>query len=110
MVLVNLTPHPVNILTEDGEIIVPPAGTVARCQQYREIIGHIEVNGKQIPITRTRFGQVEGLPDPQPDTLYIVSALVAQACPDRRDLVIPDDTIRDAEGRIVGCKALAVIA
>lgn len=40
-------------------------------------------------------------------TLLIVSRLVAEACPERDDLVVPDDTVRDDAGRIIGCRALA---
>jgi hypothetical protein len=110
--VINLTQHDVNLYvkigTDDAAAIVaiPPAGMVARCSVRREKVG--EVGG--IPVNRAGFGDVEGLPDPQPDTYYIVSALVAQACPDRHDLLLPDDTIRDDQGRIIGCRALATVA
>ena len=35
-----------------------------------------------------------------------VSSLVAARCNDRTDVFIPNEPIRDAEGRIVGCKSL----
>ena len=104
--LINLTPHEVRIIRGDGEITLPPSGTIARCNVTRRQVGLVD----GIPVNRTAFGAVEGLPDPQPDTYYIVSALVAQACPDRHDLLIPDDTVRDDQGRIIGCRALATVA
>lgn len=100
--LVNLTPHAISIIGET-KITVPPSGIVARCFVRREKVGEVG----SIPINRTVFGNIEGLPDPRPSTYYIVSAIVAQACPDRHDLLIPDDTIRDDQGRIIGCRALA---
>ncbi len=60
-----------------------------------------------IPVFRTTFGEVEGLPEPQDDTLYIVSLLVRRARPYRGDLLSPGQLIRDAEGRPIGCKGLA---
>ena len=103
--IVNLTPHAITIIGKTP-ITIPPSDTVARCAVTRHQVG--SVNG--IPVNRSVFGTVEGLPDPQPDTYYIVSAVVAQACPDRNDLLIPDDTVRDEQGRIIGCRALATVA
>jgi len=60
-------------------------------------------------VDRTQFGAVTGLPDPQPDTIFVVSALVAQAVPDRQDVFITDDAVRDDQGRLIGCRALAHI-
>jgi len=45
--------------------------------------------------------------DPRPDTIYVVSALVAQAVPERQDVFIVDDAVRDDQGRIIGARALA---
>lgn len=108
MNLVNLTPHVITLITEKGEIKIQPSGTIARVAVTREKIGEVTVsNNIIIPVYKNKFGSVENLPDPQPDTLYIVSSLVAQAVPDRKDVVIPDDSVRDSEGRIIGAKALA---
>lgn len=105
--IINLTPHTINIVDGEGNQIqeIAPSGQTARCSVSREQVS--TVNG--IPVNRTVFGEVEGLPEPQADTIYIVSALVAQARPDRNDLYIPDDTVRDEQGRIIGCKAFAQI-
>ena len=51
---------------------------------------------------------VYDLPSPQPDTIYIVSRLVAEATR-REDLYIVDDAVRDENGRIIGCRALASV-
>ena len=63
------------------------------------------VNG--IPINHVVMGNVTGLPDPQQDTVFIVSRIVADAVKDRQDVLIVDKTIRDADGKITGCLALA---
>ena len=51
------------------------------------------------------FGQVEGLPAPQPGVYYIVSGLVLSAASDRPDLLAPGQPVRDEAGRVIGCKA-----
>jgi hypothetical protein len=107
MKIINLTPHDINILTDAGDITIPASGQVARCATTRQTIDVININGINVNINKTLYGTVDGLPDPAPDTLYIVSALVAQAAKDRQDLVIPDDSVRDDQGKIIGCRALA---
>jgi len=110
MRIVNLTPHALNLMSEgpDGPTVtIPPSGQVARCATSRVQVGTVTVDGIAIPVNRTQFGAVTGLPDPQPDTIYIVSAVVAQAVPDRPDVFIVDDAVRDDQGRIIGARALA---
>jgi hypothetical protein len=104
MAIINLTPHTINLVGDNPQNF-PPSGTVARCAVTRQQVGTVD----GVPVNRTVYGDVTGLPAPQPDTYYIVSALVAQACPDRADLLITDDAVRDDQGRIVGCRALATM-
>ena len=105
--MVNLTPHVINVLNEDNTLLkaIEPSGVVARCSTCREEAGKID----GIPVNRTSFGVVSGLPGPEPGTYYIVSALTAQAVPNRADVLVTDDAVRDQEGRIIGCRALAHI-
>ncbi|MEM1711215.1 MAG: hypothetical protein QXU12_02310 [Nitrososphaerota archaeon] len=65
MRLVNLTLHEITIYTDRGILSIPPSGRVAR------------IGG--IPINRVEYGEVEGLPEPQPNTYYIVSQPALQA-------------------------------
>ena len=46
---------------------------------------------------------ITGLPDAKPGTYYIVSKILAQACPEREDLIFPGTLIYDAEDYVVGC-------
>lgn len=110
MRIVNLTPHDLNLMPEGPEgpvVTIPPSGQVARCAVDRVQVDTITVDGIAIPVNQTRFGEVTGLPDPQPDTIFVVSAVVAQAVPDRPDVFIVDDAVRDEQGRIIGARALA---
>ena len=104
--IINLTAHDVNIVCDNGDVMTfKPSGTVARCSQKTVTIG--AVNG--IPLTHTSFGDVVDLPQPQKDTIFIVSRLVLTACKGiRDDLVVPNDLVRDDCGNIVGCKSFAI--
>ncbi len=105
MNIVNLTPHALNIMPQEPDdpvVTIPPSGIIARCAVDRVQVDTITVDGITVPVNRTQFGAVTGLPDPQPDTIFVVSAVVAQAVPNRLDVFIVDDAIRDEQGRIIG--------
>jgi hypothetical protein len=110
MKLVNLTPHPLCLMPggpEGPTVTIPPSGIVARCATSRVQVDTVSLDGVTVPVNKTEFGEVTGLPDPQEGTIYIVSSLVAQAVPDRQDVFIVDDAVRDEQGRIIGARALA---
>lgn len=73
--MINLTPHAVTFYASDGNTVLQtiPSSGVARAEQERESVG--EVNN--IPVFKTSYGAVEGLPDPKRGTIYIVSVLTA---------------------------------
>jgi hypothetical protein len=106
MNLINLTPHAVNICG----VTIQPSGVVARVAERSDVVNEVDVGGIRIPIVRRTFGDVTGLPPSQADTMYIVSALVAQAAgaAGRDDVVSPADFIRDEGGRVIGANALAL--
>jgi len=92
---VNCTPHDVNIV---GGETFKRSGIVPRVAEIVDKIG--EAGG--IPIFYKSFGKTENLPEPESHTLLIVSVMVAQANPDRTDLVVPN-VVRNDEGQIIGC-------
>jgi len=98
--IINMTPHPINILGEK-EKTLKPVGLV-RLTATTERVG--DVNG--IPLTKTIFGEPEGLPKERDGVFYIVSQMVKSALPERRDLLVPAEVVRDEKGRIIGCKSL----
>lgn len=100
----NLTPHTINFVSPEGYPVmdIKPEGTVARVSAKTATVG--EIDG--IPVTKSVYGEVEGLPEPEEGTIYIVSALVAGRVPEREDVFIPNESVRDEKGRIVGCKSL----
>ena len=103
---INLTPHVLNVICNDGTVIdIPTSGIVARCAQDNEVVDTI--NG--ISVTKQTFGSVTGLPESQRGTYYVVSRLVAAACPERKDLFIPGPLVRNDKGQPIGCKGLSVL-
>lgn len=101
----NLTPHVLNILDEEGEqVLALPSEGVARCAVAQRVVE--EHDG--VVLFAQEFGEVEGLPEPEEGTIYVVSLLVRQAVPHRRDLASPGQLVRDEAGQPVGCKGLAV--
>lgn len=106
MNIINLTLHDINIVEKDDLRVIPPSGMVTRCETEKVLIGN--VNG--INIYKIKYGDVTGLPPMNKNTIYITSALVAQAVKDvRNDVFIPNDFIRDDKGVIKGCKSLAQV-
>ena len=122
--IVNLTPHPIVILVEDGtEIEIPPSGVQLRAKEEAKEIGAITLGKhqeRQIRVFQVSFGAPEPhwseLPNWDDESaIYIVSAVAAQAIrahwPDdvRRRFYLTYLAERDAQGRIRGAKALASI-
>ena len=101
---INLTPHDVNLILQDeSTMTIPASGSIARVGSHVEQVGTIGI----IPVVKTVFDTVvTNLPDPQAGVIYLTSTLVAQAVPDRIDVLVPADLRRDEAGRIIGCGAL----
>ena len=100
--LINLTPHPINIILDDGSsnITIDPSGVVPRCSAANHIIAP--------GFTKSILGDVTGLPDKKDGVLLIVGALIRSACPDRDDLIGPDTSptgaVRNTDGMIIGVR------
>lgn len=103
MRIVNLTPHAVTI----NGLTIQPDGRIPRLREETREVGQFEIDGHTLPVIETTLGELEGLPEPQRDTIYIVSRLVAEAAPTRDDLYFPGRLLRDSEGQIVGAASLA---
>lgn len=115
MIIKNLTEHDVKIKPRaDNELVltINPSGVVARVEMTYERnkrfidIGFIQHTGPilGIPTTKYTFGRISGLPEPEPDKIYIVSDEVAQAVPNRVDLYLPDtgeNAVRDDNGNLL---------
>lgn len=105
--LINLTPHTINFFNESGTMFhsVEPEAVPARVSCKTVQIGYRD----GLPVTTTEYSEVTGLPEPKEGVAYIVSALVAQRVPERDDIYIPNEAVRDEQGRIIGCRSLGRI-
>lgn len=114
--MINLTAHAITILGPDGvTVTIPPSGQVARVSATATVVAETVVDGARVPIVRTAFGEVTGLPAPQDGVLYVTSTLVAQAAAaaERTDVVAPDtgpSAVRDAAGQVQAVRQLQTFA
>lgn len=105
MNIINLTPHTINIYDADKNpvAVVEPSGEVARVTATRTLV---DVGENGIPFYVTTYGEVTGLPEPQQDTIYVVSGLLRSEVPERLDLWQPGELLRNEAGQPVGCIGL----
>ncbi len=119
MILVNLTPHSIRLRADtnnavaeaaEGDIVIPPqlgedgkpAPARVSATPGKQPIGF--ANGVAL-YGATSYSEVAGLPDPQADTNYIVSALVGGRVSKRPDVFQPgtgprDGAIRTSDGQV----------
>ncbi len=110
MNIINLTPHEINIYKGDENILtIAPSGSVARCSQVDNEDGFINFLGKDVPLFNTNYNEIENLPPEKPNTFYVVSMIIANRSPKRKDLLIPVGIVRNEKGQIIGCKGLSRI-
>lgn len=100
MQIINCTPHEVKL--NNGESF-PVSGNVARVSSSFE--------EAEKGFFKVAYGEVTGLPEAKADTLYIVSAMVANAT-NRRDVIVPatghPECIRNDKGQIVSVPGFIV--
>lgn len=102
--VLNLTPHVINVVDDKGHILeaYPPEGVTARVKVEAKEAG--EMDG--FPAVTNVYGEVEGLPEPKPGRVYLVSLMVLAACTGRSDVFAPDtgpaSVVRDESGQIIG--------
>lgn len=115
--VINCTPHDVCIyrgsdccymdgkfyLREDMDIQLfityPAAAEPARVNFAQTYAGMAD----GILVFRWVPDEIVNLPDPKPGTYYIVSKILAQVCPERKDLIFPGTLVYDADDNVVGC-------
>jgi len=98
--IINLTPHAIHF--PDKSIF--PSLQPARCKEESEVIGMVD----GIELIHRKYGEVTGLPEPKEGTLYIVSMIVREALPNRKDIASPGDFVRDKDGNIIFTRNLIV--
>ena len=115
--LVNLTPHALTLIGQDGcETVIPASGMVARVTSTP---GTVEAReGFPCAVaSATVFGEVTGLPTPTAGTAFVVSGMVGSALAGqgRSDVFMPgtgpqDGARRNEAGHIVGVTRLVAVS
>ena len=117
MRLYNYTPHTINIINGSVKVELPSVGVI-RAKSVQTQVGtiyHTEFAGVEyaVPEYKLTFGEPEGMPeDIDPDGVYVVSTIAAQALKDygwAGTYMVTCGAIRDEQGRIIGCQGLARI-
>ena len=100
--IINLTPHKVCICDHVGNVVHTywPEGMVARINHAWETVDDID----GIPVVERVNEQIINLPEPQEDTLYIVSNVVLELAWGREDLIAPVQQVK-VNGQVIGCRA-----
>lgn len=113
--IVNLTPHPFTLYHNGQPVMeLPKAAQPARVAVERDLVKQFSIRrlggGYQtVSVYASTFGDIQHLPEPEDGVVYVASRIVATAASEqgRTDVLCPDETVRDPEGRIVGCRSLA---
>lgn len=106
--LINLTEHDINIVDRDKVILtIPPSGRVVRLGVKIKPIDTKFVNDAVVRITQNEYLGSGFSEQPQNGVYYVVSQLVANSLPEREDLLIPNELVRDKQGKVIGCRSLA---
>lgn len=103
MQFINLTPKSITELTTNQTF--KPSGTVVRLDINTKPEGFYS----DIPVFSKNFGQINNLPEPQPDTIYIIPGIMLEAAytQGRTDVVAPGELVKQ-DGKIIGCNGFTV--
>lgn len=104
--IINKTPHAVYILDDNNQVVrmYPKSNGMIRIEESQKDYDTID----GVPITSTTWGGTKDVPKYVEGTFYIVSQLVKNALPSRKDLLVPKQVVRDKRGNILGCKSLDI--
>jgi hypothetical protein len=112
-VILNLTPHPIRLYSNDREDgiddlgphlreVIPAEGKPAR-------LAMIELGTQAGGIELVEYGHAHDLPPKRDGVQYVVSLVVALSLVTRGrdDLLVPYREVRNSSGTVIGCRQLA---
>lgn len=111
MRLRNLTPHVLHIHVPDAPVfeLSPDDSGPARVEVLESPGPELPIDGQPgIPTRIPRYGAPTNLPEPTSGVVLVVSQMVAAVVPERSDIAWPGEAIRDAGGRVIGCRGLSI--
>ncbi|GAB2515904.1 hypothetical protein HNR10_005260 [Nocardiopsis aegyptia] len=109
MPVVNLTPHVVTVVDARSRVIQrwPRAPEPARVEAVRVPVRGAAGVPAGVPLVAERRTRAN-LPEPQEGVWFIVSSVVGSAHPERRDLLVPSDLVRDGKGVVTACRSFVI--
>lgn len=114
--MINLTPHTINVVDGvDGETLhaIEPSGQVARITTTPVIQGTLGLpGGIVLPVTSTRYGDVEGVPAVGGEKFLVSSLVLDRLGPEYRGQAFAPDTGPTAvrkDGQIVAVRQFRTV-
>ena len=110
MRIINLTPHAINVLSKDDDIVATfPSEGLARATEKSEFSHKVG----SFDVVKTQYGEPEGLPAYEAETYLVVSKITAEAARaygrTTDDLLLTSDLVRNEQGQIIGCRRFAIL-
>ncbi|MER7167267.1 hypothetical protein ABT336_14505 [Micromonospora sp. NPDC000207] len=120
--IINLTPHDMHVYPPDcpdriepGSVqpiaVIPPAPAEMRAPLDKTRIrveSPLTFNGAEIPVNVVQHHGSSNLPPPERGVWFVVALVVGLANPDRRDLLVPDEAVRNLGGSMIGCRSFGL--
>ncbi|MEU8157982.1 hypothetical protein AB0B94_30385 [Micromonospora sp. NPDC048986] len=122
-ILINLTPHPMHIYGPDCPDRIEPGSVEpiavipVEPEECRTRLGTVDLGRAEgginygaanIPVYIVRHGNTTNLPERRPGVWYFVALVVALANPQRHDLLVAYEAVRNLDGAMIGCRSLAL--
>ena len=117
--MINLTPHEIAIVEQDGAEIAsfPASGVVARVAVIEKVTGMLRFDGIPVDVISSDFGEVEGLPalsDLEGHERFLVSSMVLDRLGSEwSGIAFAPDTgksaVRNAQNQIIGVTRLRTV-
>lgn len=112
-VFINLTPHDINLTVSGTQRTIRATGCIARAKETHEVTEHIDgipilsCHYGKVQVIGIKSGEIKDMPKETQGAYYIVSNIAAHMFPpERNDILVPGDPIRDDKGKIIGCQGL----
>lgn len=117
--MINLTPHAINLVVNNTEVVIPtsvcetvPAARVAVTSTIYE---HRIINGIEVPVSTSLYGEVENLGNPSdyPEGVIVSGLVLGRLGSEWVGVAFAPDgskLVRDAEGKILGTGGLITVS
>lgn len=117
--MLNLTPHAINVIVNNVEVVIPTSVSetvpAARVAVTNTVFEHRNINGVEVPVSTSLYGEVENLGQPEdyPNGVIVSGLVLGRLGSEWQGIAFaPDGTkmIRDTEGKILGVGGLITVS